>query len=80
MSYRNIYHFISSVVAPKADLNFLMLMALEKMAFMPFGYLIDQWRWSVFRGDTPPEQYNNEWWHLRCGVGSLTLNVIQQQQ
>jgi peptidyl-dipeptidase A len=42
-----------------------MKMALEKIAFLPFGYLIDQWRWSVFSGETPPEKYNQKWWDLR---------------
>lgn len=40
-------------------------MALEKIAFLPFGYLIDQWRWGVFSGRTPPERYNSDWWYLR---------------
>ncbi|KAF7199256.1 angiotensin-converting enzyme-like [Nothobranchius furzeri] len=40
-------------------------MALEKIAFLPFGYLIDQWRWGVFDGRTPPDKYNSEWWYLR---------------
>lgn len=42
-----------------------MKMALEKIAFLPFGYLIDQWRWSVFSGETPKERYNQKWWELR---------------
>jgi peptidyl-dipeptidase A len=46
-------------------MNFLMSQALSKIAFLPFGYLMDQWRWSVFRGDTPKEQYNKKWWQLR---------------
>ena len=50
---------------PETDLNFLMSMALKKIAFIPFGYLIDQWRWGVFRGDITPENYNSEWWKLR---------------
>ncbi|XP_053409042.1 angiotensin-converting enzyme-like isoform X1 [Mercenaria mercenaria] len=50
----------------ESDINFLMKMALEKIAFLPFGYLIDQWRWSVFSGKTPPEKYNEKWWDLRC--------------
>ncbi|KAG9343794.1 hypothetical protein JZ751_013175 [Albula glossodonta] len=41
------------------------VMALGKMAFLPFGYLIDQWRWGVFSGRIPPERYNAEWWYLR---------------
>ena len=42
-----------------------MQMALDKIAFLPFGYLIDQWRWSVFRGDTTPNNYTASWWDLR---------------
>uniref|UniRef100_A0A8C6M1L5 Angiotensin-converting enzyme n=1 Tax=Nothobranchius furzeri TaxID=105023 RepID=A0A8C6M1L5_NOTFU len=49
----------------ETDLNFLLKMALEKIAFLPFGYLIDQWRWGVFDGRTPPDKYNSEWWYLR---------------
>ncbi|XP_067685542.1 uncharacterized protein [Haliotis asinina] len=56
----------------ETDINFLMKMALEKIAFLPFGYLIDQWRWSVFSGDTPPEEYNRKWWDLRCKHQGLT--------
>jgi peptidyl-dipeptidase A len=52
-------------VFSEADINFLLKMALEKIAFLPFGYLIDQWRWSVFSGETPPQHYNDKWWELR---------------
>ena len=48
-----------------ADLGLLMRMALDKVAFLPFGLLIDRWRWSVFSGETPPEEYNAAWWALR---------------
>lgn len=49
----------------ETDINFLMKMALEKIAFLPFGYLIDQWRWSVFSGETTKDRYNQKWWELR---------------
>ncbi|KAL2078213.1 hypothetical protein ACEWY4_025898 [Coilia grayii] len=49
----------------EADINYLLKMALEKIAFLPFGYLIDQWRWNVFSGKTTPETYNQDWWKLR---------------
>ncbi|XP_075701161.1 angiotensin-converting enzyme isoform X2 [Rhinoderma darwinii] len=49
----------------ESDLNYLLKMALEKIAFLPFGYLIDQWRWNVFSGRTPPSRYNYDWWNLR---------------
>ncbi len=53
--------------APDAsrDLGLLMARALEKVAFLPFGLLIDQWRWQVFSGAIAPEQYNAAWWALR---------------
>ena len=49
----------------KAELNDLMQRALEKIAFLPFGYLVDKWRWGVFSGRTPPSEYNAAWWRLR---------------
>jgi peptidyl-dipeptidase A len=42
-----------------------MQMALDKVAFLPFGLLIDQWRWKVFAGEVPPARYNAAWWELR---------------
>ncbi|HEY6557094.1 MAG TPA: M2 family metallopeptidase [Polyangiaceae bacterium] len=52
-------------VSAEADVNLLMQRALEGIAFLPFGKLIDQWRWDVFSGKTPPEAYNAAWWQLR---------------
>lgn len=49
----------------QATLNAQMKMALSKVVFLPFGKLIDQWRWAVFDGRVPPEQYNAAWWQLR---------------
>ena len=48
-----------------SDTALLLRMALEKVAFLPFGLLIDQWRWKVFSGEIPPDQYNKAWWDLR---------------
>ncbi len=47
------------------DLPFLMKKALEGVAFLPFGLLVDKWRWGVFSGDIKPDQYNKAWWDLR---------------
>lgn len=55
----------SALLLPESDINFLMSMALDKIAFLPFGYLMDQWRWKVFDGRIPPSEYNKEWWNLR---------------
>jgi peptidyl-dipeptidase A len=50
---------------PKAAINQQMKNALDKVAFLPFGLLIDKWRWDVFSGKTPKERYNEAWWALR---------------
>ena len=42
-----------------------MKMAMRKIAFLPFGYLIDQWRWDVFNGNIKETEYNAKWWELR---------------
>ena len=48
-----------------ADLGLMMDLALDKIAFLPFAVMMDQWRWRVFRGEITPEQYNTAWWELR---------------
>ncbi|KZN48869.1 M2 family metallopeptidase [Pseudoalteromonas luteoviolacea] len=47
------------------DIGLLMKMAMDKVAFIPFGLLVDQWRWKVYSGEISPEQYNQAWWELR---------------
>lgn len=47
------------------DLGLLMKMAMDKIAFIPFGLMVDQWRWQVFSGEVTPENYNKAWWDLR---------------
>jgi peptidyl-dipeptidase A len=47
------------------DLGLLMNKSLEKIAFLPFGLLVDEWRWKVFSGEIKPESYNTAWWDLR---------------
>jgi peptidyl-dipeptidase A len=55
---------IDQVPPAEADTSFLLDMALDKIAFLPFGLLVDRWRWDVFSGATPPEKYNDRWWEL----------------
>lgn len=53
--------------APTADgdIGLLMRMALDKIAFLPFGLLVDQYRWKIFAGEIGPREYNAGWWTLR---------------
>ncbi len=55
----------SSEESDQAVINRQMQMALDKIAFLPFGKLIDEWRWMVFSGAIKPEDYNKSWWDLR---------------
>jgi len=56
---------INTVPEASGDLGLLMKLALDKVAFLPFGLLIDQWRWKVFSGEIKPADYNKSWWELR---------------
>lgn len=47
------------------DTGLLLQQALEKIAFLPFGLLIDQWRWKLFSGEITPANANAAWWELR---------------
>jgi peptidyl-dipeptidase A len=48
-----------------ADTMLLLLQALDKVAFMPWGLLVDKWRWEVFSGQVTPANWNQAWWDLR---------------
>ena len=50
---------------PRALINAQMKKALDKIVFLPFGKLVDQWRWQVFAGQTSAAHYNADWWKLR---------------
>jgi peptidyl-dipeptidase A len=56
---------IETVPASSEDIDYLLQQALEKVAFLPFGLLVDKWRWEVFSGQVKPEEYNKAWWDLR---------------
>lgn len=48
------------------NINALFKMALERVAFLPFGLLIDKFRWDLFSGKTPETEWNKHWWDLRA--------------
>lgn len=49
----------------RALVNAQMKLALDKIVFIPWGKLVDQWRWKVFAGEITPAHYNEGWWKLR---------------
>lgn len=58
-------HLIDEVPPAEADIPLQLRTALDKIAFLPFGLLIDKWRWEVFSGEVKPADYNKAWWALR---------------
>jgi peptidyl-dipeptidase A len=54
------------VVDEKATINSQMKLALDKITFLPWGKLVDQWRWKVMSGEIKPDAYNQGWWDLRA--------------
>jgi peptidyl-dipeptidase A len=65
---------------PSKDIGLLLRKALDKIAFLPFGLLIDQWRWKVFSGEVPPERYNEAWWQLRLKYQGVAPPVARSEQ
>jgi peptidyl-dipeptidase A len=63
---------LETVPGAEEDIPFLLRNALDKIAFLPFGLMIDRWRWQVFSGQTTPETYNADWWKLRLQYQGLT--------
>lgn len=61
------------------DIGLLMKMALDKVAFVPFGLMVDQWRWQVFSGQVKPEQYNEAWWQLREKYQGVSAPVARSE-
>lgn len=67
---------------PKGDkgrINFQMKMALDKVAFLPFGLMIDKWRWDVFSGKTSKDKYNESWWALRTKYQGVAPAVARSE-
>ncbi|KEK28256.1 M2 family metallopeptidase [Shewanella xiamenensis] len=64
-SYLKQIGLLEDVPDASKDIGLLLKQALDKIAFLPFGLMIDQWRWKVFSGEITPAQYNQAWWELR---------------
>ncbi len=55
---------IDTIPGPDADIPYLLRVAMDGVAFLPFGLMVDKWRWQVFSGQVTPEHYNDAWWAL----------------
>ncbi|MFT5815768.1 MAG: peptidyl-dipeptidase A, partial [Psychroserpens sp.] len=66
---------IDTIPDESKDIGLLMKMALNKIAFIPFGLMVDQWRWKVYSGEVTPENYNSAWWELREKYQGVTAPI-----
>ena len=64
-AYLKQIELLDKIPSTEGDLGLLMHKALEKIAFLPFSLVVDQWRWQVFAGKADPAAYNDLWWQLR---------------
>jgi peptidyl-dipeptidase A len=60
-------------------INAQMKLAVEKIAFLPFGKVVDEWRWKVFSGEIAPADYNRAWWELRRKYQGIAPPVARDE-
>jgi len=77
--YLKTISLIDAVPPPSGDIDYLLRQALDKVAFLPFGLIIDKWRWEVFAGDAKPDQYNKAWWDLRLKYQGVAPPVARSE-
>ncbi|WP_299193007.1 M2 family metallopeptidase [uncultured Erythrobacter sp.] len=65
----------SQVPSEDKDIGLLLRQAMDKVAFLPFGLLVDRYRWSLFDGSVAPEDYNSAWTDLRLEYQGITPPV-----
>jgi peptidyl-dipeptidase A len=70
---------LDKVPSADSDIPLLLKQALDKVAFLPFGLMIDQWRWKVFSGEIKPADYNRTWWDLRLKYQGVAPPVARSE-
>jgi len=81
--YAGVYQIIFFTILSEEEINFLLKQALQKISFIPFAYIVDKWRWSIFNGETTPDKYNDYWWELRRkyqGVDAPKIKIREQKK
>src|ERR1700730_9574540 len=70
---------LGKVPSADSDIPILLNQALDKVAFLPFGLMIDQWRWKVFSGEITPADYDKAWWDLRLKYQGIAPPVARSK-
>lgn len=69
----------AKVPSADKDIGLLLRQAMDKVAFLPFGLLIDKWRWGVFSGQIPASQYQAGWDALRLKYQGVVPPVARDE-
>ncbi len=69
----------AKVPSADKDTGLLLRQAMDKVAFLPFGLLVDKWRWGVFSGKITPANYNAAWTDLRRQYQGITPPVARDE-
>jgi peptidyl-dipeptidase A len=69
----------SKVPSPDKDTGLLLRQAMDKVAFMPFSYLVDKWRWGVFDGSITQANYNQAWVDLKQRYQGIVPPVARSE-
>jgi len=78
-SYLRQIGFIKQEPPPSADIPLLLRDALDGIAFLPWGLLVDKWRWDVFAGRITPANYSSAWWELRTRYQGVQAPVARTE-
>jgi peptidyl-dipeptidase A len=68
------------IPSPEKDIGLLLNRAMEKIAFLPFGLLVDKWRWGVFNGSISSSSYNKAWNDLRLQYQGIAPPVVRTEE
>ncbi|XP_036127494.1 angiotensin-converting enzyme 2 isoform X3 [Molossus molossus] len=52
----------------ETEINFLFKQALSIVGTLPFTYMLEKWRWMVFKGEIPKEQWMQKWWEMKRDI------------
>ena len=69
----------SQVPSADKDIGLLLRQAMDKVAFLPFGLMVDRYRWGLFDGSIPADQLNKGWTDLRLEYQGITPPVARDE-
>jgi peptidyl-dipeptidase A len=70
----------SKVPSADKDIGLLLRQGMDKVAFLPFGLMVDKWRWGVFDGSITPANYNQAWVDLKKQYQGVVPPVARSEQ